>query len=98
MNRDDLARLSKAALVEAYLALQAKLQRPSKTSRTSSKPPSTDKKARRDHAKPGGAKPGHEGHNRALHENPDETIDLRNLHQPTLRLIRYLWEEAMEFR
>ena len=77
MNRDDLARLSKAELVEAYLALQAKLQRPSKTSRTSSKPPSTDKKARRQHAKPGGAKPGHAGHSRALHENPDETVDHR---------------------
>jgi len=77
MNRDDLARLSKAELVEAYLALQAKLQRPAKTSRTSSKPPSTDKKARREHAKPGGAKPGHEGHNRSLHENPDETVNHR---------------------
>ncbi len=77
MNRDDLARLSKAELVEAYLALQAKLHHPPKTSRTSSKPPSTDKKARREHAKPGGAKPGHEGHNRALHENPDETVDHR---------------------
>ena len=72
-----MARLSKAELVEAYLVLQAQLQRPAKTSRTSSKPPSTDRKARREHAKPGGAKPGHEGHNRALHENPDETIDHR---------------------
>ena len=77
MERGDLVRLSKAELVEAYLALQAKLQRPSKTSRTSSKPPSTDRKARREHAKPGGAKPGHEGHNRVLHENPDETVDHR---------------------
>ncbi|MCP4183082.1 MAG: hypothetical protein GY761_07160 [Hyphomicrobiales bacterium] len=48
---------------------------PPKTSRTSSKPPSTDKKARREHAKPGSVKRGHEGHHRALHENPDETID-----------------------
>jgi len=77
MNRDDLARLSKEELVEAYLALQARMQLPSKTSRTSSKPPSTDRKARREHAKPGGAKPGHEGHNRALHENPDDTVDHR---------------------
>jgi transposase len=45
--------------------------------RTSSKPPSTDKKARREHARPGGAKPGHEGHSRVLHENPDEIIDHR---------------------
>ena len=77
MDRYDLARLSKEELVEAYLALQARMQRPPKTSRTSSKPPSTDKKARRQHAKPGGAKPGHQGHNRALHENPDETVDHR---------------------
>ena len=77
MDRDDLARLSKGELVEAYLALQARMQRPSKTSRTSSKPPSTDKKARREQAKPGGAKPGHEGHSRALHEDPDETVDHR---------------------
>lgn len=77
MDRDDLARLSKEELVEAYLALQARLQRPLKTSRTSSKPPSTDKKARREHAKPGGAKPGHAGHSRSLHENSDEIVDHR---------------------
>ena len=63
--------------MEAYLALQARLQRPNKTSRTSSQPPSTDKKARRDQSKPGGAKPGHEGHSRTLHEAPDETVDHR---------------------
>lgn len=73
MERNDLEKLSKQQLVDLVL----KLQRPTKTSRTSSKPPSTDKKARREHAKPGGAKPGHEGHNRALHENPDETVDHR---------------------
>lgn len=78
MDRDDLARLSKAELVEAYLALQARLQRPSKTSQTSSKPPSTDRKARREHARPGGAKPGHEGHSRLLHENPDRIVDHRS--------------------
>ncbi len=54
-----------------------KLLRPSKTSRTSSKPPSSDKKARREHARPGGAKSGHEGHCRSLHESPDETVDHR---------------------
>ena len=43
MNRDDLEKLSKPKLVELVL----RLQRPTKTSRTSSKPPSTDKKARR---------------------------------------------------
>jgi transposase len=39
--------------------LVPRLQRPDKTSRTSSKPPSTDRKERREQAKPGGAKPGH---------------------------------------
>jgi len=73
MERGDLEKLSKLQLVDLVL----KLQRPPKTSHTSSKPPSTDKKARREHAKPGGAKPGHEGHNRALHENPDETVNHR---------------------
>jgi len=57
MNRDDLEKLSKPELVDMVL----KLQRPPKTSRTSSNPPSTDKKERRKQAKPGGAKPGHEG-------------------------------------
>lgn len=73
MDRGDLKKLSKDQLIELVL----RLQRPKKTSQTSSKPPSTDKKARREHAKPGGAKPGHEGHSRALHENPDETVDHR---------------------
>ncbi len=77
MDRGDLQKLSKKELVEAYLALQARLQRPEKTSRTSSRPPSTDKKARREHAKPGGAKPGHEGHSRLLHEKPDAIVDHR---------------------
>jgi transposase len=73
MDRGDLKKLSKDQLIELVL----RLQRPKKTSQTSSKPPSTDKKARREHAKPGGAKAGHEGHSRALHENPDETVDHR---------------------
>ena len=73
MNRDELRELSKEELVELVL----KLQRPAKTSRTSSKPPSTDKKERREQSKPGGAKPGHEGHSRSLHENPDEIVDHR---------------------
>lgn len=73
MDRDSLERLSKQELVEIVL----KLQRPSKTSKTSSKPPSTDKKARREQSKPGGAKPGHQGHSRTLHDAPDETVDHR---------------------
>jgi transposase len=54
MQRDELERLSKDELIELVL----RLQRPVKTSRPSSKPPSTDPKERRAHAKPGGAKPG----------------------------------------
>jgi transposase len=71
MIRDELAKLSKEELIELVL----RLQRPGKTSRTSSKPPSTDRKERRENAKPGGAKPGHEGHSRRLYENPDEVED-----------------------
>ena len=71
MKRDDLEKLSKEDLVELVL----KLQRPAKTSRTSSKPPSTDHKSKREGSKPGGAKPGHKGHSRVLAENPDHTTD-----------------------
>jgi transposase len=70
MQRDELERLSKAELVELVL----RLQRPQKTSRTSSKPPSTDRKERREQARPGGAKPGHEGHSRALSDEVCETV------------------------
>lgn len=75
MIRDELERLSKEELIELVL----RLQRPEKTSRTSSKPPSTDRKERRDNAKPGGAKPGHEGHKRDLADHPDAIED----HIPT---------------
>ncbi len=75
MDRTDLQRLSKDELIELVL----KLQRPEKTSRTSSKPPSTDKKEKRENSRPGGAKPGHEPHNRRLADNPDEFRD----HRPT---------------
>ena len=71
MNRDDLQKLSKADLIELVL----KIQRSGKTSRTSSRPPSLDKKARRESARPGGAKPGHKGHFRTLADAPGETID-----------------------
>lgn len=70
MSRSDLERLSKEELIELVL----RLQRPDKTSRTSSKPPSTDRKERREQAKPGGAKPGHEGHSRTLSPDPDEVV------------------------
>jgi transposase len=73
MGRSDLERLSKEELIELVL----RLQRPQKTSRTSSKPPSTDRKERRDQAKPGGAKPGHEGHSRIISTTPDEVVEYR---------------------
>ena len=61
MDRTDLQCLTKEELIELVL----RLQRPQKTSRTSSKPPSTDRKEQRERSKPGGAKPGHEGHSRS---------------------------------
>ena len=70
MGRSELERLSREELIELVL----RLQRPEKTSRTSSKPPSTDRKERREQAKPGGAKPGHEGHSRTMSERPDEVV------------------------
>jgi transposase len=70
MGRSDLERLSREELIELVL----RLQRPEKTSRTSSKPPATDRKERREQAKPGGAKPGHEGHSRKISGDPDEVV------------------------
>jgi transposase len=73
MSRGDLERLSKEELIELVL----RLQRPEKTSRTSSKPPSTDRKAQREKSKPGGAKPGHEGHSRIISSTPNEVVEHR---------------------
>jgi transposase len=73
MSRDELERLSKDELIDLVL----RLQRPEKTSRTSSKPPATDRKEKRENAKPGGAKPGHEGHSRTLSEEPDRVVSHR---------------------
>ena len=73
MGRSDLERLSREELIELVL----RLQRPEKTSRTSSKPPATDRKERHEQAKPGGAKPGHEGHSRMMRDDPDEVIEHR---------------------
>ena len=77
MQRDELERLSKAALIELVLRLQRpeKMQRPEKISPTSSKPPSTARKERREQARPGGAKPGQEGHSRGLSTEVDRVID-----------------------
>src|ERR687883_883681 len=83
MSRSDLERLSKDELIELVL----KLQRPAKTSRTSSKPPSTDRKEQREQSKPGGAKPGHEGHNRVLAGEPDRIVDHRPVCCPDCGLV-----------
>ena len=71
MGRSDLERLSREELIELVL----RLQRPDKTSRTSSKPSPTDRKERREQAKPGGVKPGHEGHSRVMSEYPDAVVE-----------------------
>ena len=76
MNREELERLTKPELIDLLLGLD----RPGKTSRTSSKPPSTDRKGKREGSRPGGAKPGHEGHARALAEAPDAHEDHRPVH------------------
>ena len=76
MNREELERLTKPELIDLLLGLQ----RPDKTSRTSSKPPSTDWKGKREGSRPGGARPGHKGHARALAETPDTHEDHRPAH------------------
>ena len=75
MERGDLQQLSKDELIELVL----KLQRPDKNSRNSLVPPSRDRKAVREESKPGGAKPGHEGHFRKLSARPDLAQDHRPL-------------------
>ena len=73
MGRSDLERFSR----EELIALVLRLQHPDKTSRTSLKPPATDRKERREQSKPGGAKPGHEGHSRVMSEDPDAVVEHR---------------------
>jgi transposase len=73
MDRSDLQRLTKEELIELVL----RLQRPAKTSRTSSRPPSSDRKEQREKSKPGGAKAGHEGHSRIISSTPDEVVEHR---------------------
>jgi transposase len=73
VNRDELEGLTNPELVELVL----RLQRPDKASRTSSKPPSTDRKAKRDGTRPGGTKAGHKGHARDLSEASDLVEDHR---------------------
>lgn len=81
MDREDLARLSKEELIELVL----KLQHPFKTSHTSFKPPISDKKARRERARSGGAKLGHKGHFRALADDPNVTNGSRLFSNTGLR-------------
>jgi transposase len=81
MSRDELERLSKAELIELVL----RLQRPQKASRTSSKPPSTDRKQQKEKSKPGGAKPGHEGQSRRLSQTADRVVDHRPEQCPCCR-------------
>jgi transposase len=76
MNREELERLTKPELIDLLLGLQ----RPNKTSRTSSNPPSTDRKGKREGSRPGGAKPGHKGHARALAETADAYEDHHPAH------------------
>ena len=76
-DRAELERLSKEELVEAYLTLQSRFGRPAKTSRTSSLPPSRDRKENREASKPGGAKPGHAAHFRPLEAEADRIVDHR---------------------
>src|SRR5688572_33239208 len=71
MIRSERERLSRDELIDLVL----RLQRPETTSRTSSKPPSSDRKERREKARPGGAKPGHQGHSRVLVETPSRVVD-----------------------
>ena len=73
MDRSDLQRLSKEDLIDLVLRLQG----PEKNSSNSSKPPSTDKKEKRENSRPGGAKVGPKPHVRSLCENPDEFVDYK---------------------
>ena len=75
MDREQLQALSKEELIDKFLQLQTRLGLPRKTSKTSSLPPSTDKKAKRANSKPGGAKPGHKAFHRSVSLNPDEIVD-----------------------
>ena len=77
MNREEIERLTKPELIDFLLGLN----RPGKTSWTSSKPPSTDQKGKREGSRPGGARPGHQGHARALAQTLDAHKDHRPVHR-----------------
>ena len=75
MDREQLQQLSREELEGYCLKLQFKLGLPGKTSKTSSLPPFTDKKAKRANSKPDGAKRGHKAFHCSICANPDEAID-----------------------
>lgn len=75
MDREQLQALSREELEAYCLQLQTRLGLPRKTSKTSSLPPSSDKKARRAASKPGGASRGHKPFHRSISEAADEVID-----------------------
>ena len=46
-------------------------------SASSSEPPATERREQRAQSKPGGAKPGHEGHSRVLSDDPETIVEHR---------------------
>jgi len=67
MDREELERLTKPELIGLLLGLNLLgLRRAGKTSRTSSKPPSTDQKDKREGSRPGSARQGHKRYARVL--------------------------------
>ncbi len=76
MNREELERLNKPELIVVLLGLE----RPDRPSRTSSRPPSNDQQGKWEGSRPGGVKPGHRGHSRALAAPPKAHEDHRLAH------------------
>jgi transposase len=85
--REDLEKLDRDALIEAFLKMQdtlvgrleARDAQQAKTSRNSSKPPSSDgpkgqRKRRKKSDKPSGGQPGHEGHHLEMVAEPHQVV------------------------
>src|SRR3712207_7215100 len=62
-------------LKKKQVTLVLRLQRPEKTSRTSSQPPSPDHKEQRDLSNPCGANPWHEGPSRVISDTTDVVVE-----------------------
>ncbi|MCJ2075427.1 IS66 family transposase zinc-finger binding domain-containing protein [Methylobacterium sp. E-016] len=62
---------------EELIELVLRLQRPEKTSRTSSKPPSTDREGRREQSKPGGPSLGTKVTAGGMSDDPDAVVKHR---------------------